>query len=122
MGILLKIVCIETNLIQEHNDDLFLEQRKKLAYQILDKFLNAETGSLSSVFDSKASLLELPDSISILMNGAAFFRYLIKDMNVIDTGITGLIKEPSLFLDKALSPVFEVQAELSGLSGPAQGG
>ena len=108
MGILLKIVGVESNLIGDSSDGLFLSDRRNLFFMILNKFLEVKTDIESSVFDNKNGALDLPDSICILMNGSLFFRYLIKDMNVIDLGIVSLIKDPSIFFERSLSPFFVV--------------
>lgn len=108
MGILLKIVCIESNLVSSQSDGLFLSNRKDLLYKILDKFLKVETQFSASMAGSQTADLDFAEGECILMNGAAFFRYLIKDMNVIDSGIINLIKEPADFFEKILAPLFQV--------------
>lgn len=108
MGILLKVVCIEANLIGGLPDGLFLSERKKLLYRIMDKFLTVNASNSATGSTTQETEIDLSVNECIQMNGAAFFRYLIKDMNVIDLGITSLVKEPADFFEKILTPLFEV--------------
>lgn len=121
MGILLKIVCIETQTLNETTGDSYIQERKQLLFKILDKFLSLSSDPSGSIYDDKSQELDLTKNISELMNGGAFFRYMIKDMNVIDSAIIDIIKDVQGFFEKALSPLFSVLSSNSGYSKAAEG-
>lgn len=108
MGILLKIVCVESQVLADMTGNSFTEERKALFFKILDKFLSVDSDPKGSLYESNGGELDLTKSICELMNGGAYFRYVIKDMNVIDPSIIGLIKDAKTFFEKALSPLFSV--------------
>lgn len=114
MGILLKIVCIETQTLSEMTGDSYFQERKQLLFKILDKFLSLNSDPSGSIYDDKSQELDLTKNISELMNGGAFFRYMIKDMNVIDSAIIDIIKDVQGFFERALSPLFSVLSSNSG--------
>lgn len=104
LGVLLKTACLESQVVAEMKGDNRLNER----LAIIDKVVEIFT---TTPIDLSHSLLGGGDTLALgingekILNGAAYLRYLIKDMTSLDPHVVARVRD-SAFLEKCLKPFF----------------
>jgi len=91
MGVLLKIVCIESRVIADMTNERYFGERLKVIEQVAAELVKPGKVAGSKIIPQSDGL-SLSKEVERVLNAASFFRYIIKDFSSIDPDVVLHIK------------------------------